>query len=202
MKISDGVELIEGTMAHTYNLEVDRKTVLVDAGTKGSARKIIDFYRKKGKEPDLILITHYHMDHIGGLQLLMENFSSDVYVPDNEVDIISGKKGMPDGTPAILRMFTKVPKVQQPERLKPVSELNLEGVEVVETHGHTPGSTSYHFLGSGSLCVGDALYNKRGTLAVNRMFSLDMERANSSKEKILAMHPILILPGHGDPVRI
>lgn len=202
MKISEGVELIEGTMAHVYSIEAGGKIILVDAGTRGSAKKIVSYYDQIGKEPDYVLITHYHMDHIGGLQTIMENFSSEIYAPAAEIDIIAGRKGMPDGTPAFLKLFTRMPTLLQPERLKPSVELNIDGVKAVDTFGHTPGSTSYFFTKSSSLCVGDALYNKRGTLAVNRFFSLDLEKASESKEKIMAMRPLVILPGHGDPIRI
>lgn len=194
--------MIEGTMAHVYSIETGGKTVLVDTGTKGSSKKIVSYYDQLGKGPDYVLITHYHMDHIGGLQSIMDNFSSEIYAPASEIDIIAGRKGMPEGTPAFLKLFTRVPTVSNPERIKPSTDISIDGVKVVETFGHTPGSTSYLFTKSSSLCVGDALYNKRGTLAVNRMFSLDMEKASGSKEKILSMRPLMVLPGHGDPIRI
>ncbi|AKA49488.1 hypothetical protein IX51_10725 [uncultured archaeon] len=202
MKISDNVELIPGTMAHSYSIVENGKIFLVDSGTKGSGNKILNYYRAIGKEPDYILITHYHMDHIGGLNTLMDNFYSEVYVPSREVDIISGKSGYPEGTPAFLRLFTRVPAARHPERLKTAESLAASGVEAVNTEGHTPGSTSYFFPELGALCVGDALYNRRGSLAVNTMFSLDLKKASESREKILGMKPVLILPGHGDPIRI
>lgn len=202
MKISDSVELIDGTMAHSYSIQTGDRLFLVDAGTRGSGNRIINYYKQLGRQPDVILITHYHMDHIGGLNALMENFSSDIYVPAEEIDYIAGRKGYPEGTPAFLKLFTRIPKVGHPEKLRKADALNMPGVEVVQTDGHTPGSTSYLFTEVGALCVGDALFNKKGRLEVNRMFSLDVKKANESLEKILGMKPILILPGHGDPVRI
>lgn len=202
MKIMDHVELIEGTMAHSYFIETQGKNVLVDTGTKGSGKKIVLYLEQKGLKPDIILITHYHMDHIGGLGELLEKFPSEVYAPGREIDIIAGKKGLPDGTPSFLKLFTRIPALAEPDRIKPSETLSIPGISVVETNGHTPGSTSYLFGDLGVLCVGDALYNKRGSLEVNKMFSLDMEKASKSRDKILSMKPVLVLPGHGAPVRI
>ncbi len=202
MKISESVEMIDGTMAHSYSIESGGKLYLVDAGTKGSGNKILNYYRQLGREPDVVLITHYHMDHIGGLSRLMDSFQSEVYAPSREIDIIAGRKGLPEGTPSFLKLFTKIPRLSDPDRLKEAGALDDPGAKPVETNGHTPGSTSYLFPEAGVLCVGDALYNKRGTLAVNRMFSLDLEMAAKSREKILGMKPVMILPGHGDPIRI
>lgn len=201
MKISENVEMIDGTMAHSYSIRSGGNLFLVDTGTKGSGRKILEYYRNSGEKPDTILITHYHMDHIGGLDLLMSELGSVVYVPSNEMDIITGKKGYPEGTPAFLRIFTRIPKLSHPERLKDIKSLNAPGVEAVETHGHTPGSMSYLFPEAGVICVGDAVHNRRGSLEVNRMFSLDLEMSEESRKKILGMKNVMVLPGHGNPVR-
>lgn len=202
MRISDKIEMIDGTMAHSFSIESGKSLFLVDTGMKGSGKKILSYYRQLGREPDAILITHYHTDHIGGLDLLMSELGSEVYVPAKELDIISGKSGYPEGTPAFLKLFTRIPKISSPGKLRDATSMDHPGVEAVETHGHTPGSTSYLFREAGAICVGDALYNKRGSLEVNRMFSLDLETAAKSREKILGMKPVMVLPGHGNPIRI
>ncbi len=202
MKIKDGVELIDGTMAHTYSIEYGGRIYLVDSGTKGSAKKISRYYREADKKPDAILITHYHMDHIGGLDQLMREFSPEVYVPGPELRIIRREDPLPEDTPSFLKMFGKIPVIEGAESLKRAEDLNSEGVKIVETFGHTPGSTSYVFTDLGVICVGDAVYNRKGALALNRMFSLDLEKAEESRKKIMSLKPIMVLPGHGDPVSI
>lgn len=90
MKISENIELIDGTIANCYSVNLEGKAVLVDVGMKGSGRKIIDFYRNIGVSPELILITHYHPDHVGGLFILSEEFHPQIYVPDSEAEVIAG----------------------------------------------------------------------------------------------------------------
>ena len=48
MRISDNVQLIEGTMANCYYLKVNENNILVDSGTKSSAKKIIRFFEALG----------------------------------------------------------------------------------------------------------------------------------------------------------
>lgn len=202
MRIMDGVDLIDGTMAHTYSIESGGGIFLVDTGSKGSAKKIARYYESVGKEPDFILITHYHMDHIGGLEAIMKLYGAKVYAPAGEIGIISGKDPLPEGTPGFLKLITRIPELSQPGRLVPAGDLDRPDVTAVDTWGHTPGSTSYYFPEKGIICVGDALYNKRGSPEVNRMFSLDLEKAAESREKIMGFKPVRILPGHGDPMDV
>lgn len=202
MKLKENVDLIEGTMAHCYSVEYGGKIFLVDTGTRGAAKKIERFYDQNGKKPDFILITHYHMDHIGGLESLMQKYSCDVYVPEAEIGIMTHDAPMPEGTPAFLKLFTRVPRVTDKNRLKPAEKMEITGVKAVQTIGHTPGSTSYSFTELGILCVGDAVYNKNGNLQVNRMFSLDLQKAEESRKKIMSLAPVMVLPGHGDPIAI
>lgn len=58
----------------------DNKTILVDCGTltftyNSGERTIAPFLRRNGiKNIDLMIVTHLHNDHIGGINYLLENF--------------------------------------------------------------------------------------------------------------------------------
>ncbi len=75
-------------------------------------------------------------------------------------------------------------------------------MKVVPTEGHTPGSTSYLFEPESLLFVGDAVTVKGTETTVNRQFSLDIEKAEESRKRIISMSGITILPGHGDPLKL
>ena len=55
MKITENIELIDGTMANCYSVNLDGRQLLIDAGTRGSSKKIIDYYRKKNLKPEIVV---------------------------------------------------------------------------------------------------------------------------------------------------
>lgn len=202
MKISDSVTRIDGTMAHAYSIEHEGQVILIDAGMKSSGRKIVDYYEESGKKPDIILITHYHMDHIGGLALLKEKYSPKIYAPREEIDVIGGKS-KPIQPKGFLSKFVSVlGKTEAVSGVSPADDFSSPWIKVIQTVGHTPGSTSYLYEPESLLFVGDAVNVKDSEASVNRQFSLDLEKAEESRKKIMSMSGSTILPGHGDPLRI
>lgn len=199
MKISESVDLIDGTMGNCYSINLPDKTILVDAGTKGSGKKCIEYYRQMGKEPSIVLITHYHPDHIGGLKAVLEAFHPETYVPDKEVDVIEGRARPAPGKSIIGRLVGSAFKSQPVSGVKKASDLKLNEIEVLKTPGHTPGSTSYFLKGEGILFVGDAVVTNSGKPSINRAFTSDYETAQKSMKEIMNYPGKMILSGHGRP---
>ncbi|MDO5562052.1 MAG: MBL fold metallo-hydrolase [Synergistaceae bacterium] len=53
----------------------DGKTMLIDAGPEDAGRKIVRYIKSCGvKKIDLLVATHPHSDHIGGMQAVLKNF--------------------------------------------------------------------------------------------------------------------------------
>ncbi len=198
MKITENIELIDGTMANCYSVNLDGRQLLIDTGTRGSSKKIIDYYRKNNLKPEIVLITHYHPDHVGGLKSIRDEFGAKIYAPDAEIGVISGKERMTPAKSLASRLVSGFMKSEPVEGLSRSSELSLEGLEVVETPGHTPGSTSYFFSKDNVLFVGDAVVVSSGKLGLNKAFTLDMAKAEESRKKILEHPAQIILSGHGE----
>jgi hydroxyacylglutathione hydrolase len=56
-------------------LAVGKSLSLIDTGFAGSSRHIVDFIQKIGRKPEeieLIILTHNHLDHTGGLEKLRQ----------------------------------------------------------------------------------------------------------------------------------
>jgi len=202
MKISENIELIDGTMANCYSVNLDGKAILIDAGMKGSGRKIVDFYHNLGVSPEFVLITHYHPDHVGGLSIISDEFHSQIYVPDVELDVISGNSKITPARSFMSKFVSSMIRTKPVSDLNLASKLSLPGLQVVGTNGHTPGSTSYYFPAFKALFVGDAVNVKDGKMEINRAFTLDYPSAEKSRERILQFHGVTIYPGHGKPLPV
>ena len=51
------------------------ENVLIDAGPEEAGSKVVSFLRKRGvKKIDLLVATHGHSDHIGGMRRVLQNF--------------------------------------------------------------------------------------------------------------------------------
>jgi glyoxylase-like metal-dependent hydrolase (beta-lactamase superfamily II) len=201
LNLPEEIKQIPGTTAHCYSLKIGDINVLVDAGMKSSGRKIIAYYDRMKSRPDVVLITHYHPDHIGGLAMIASRFSPAVYVPDLEMDVVKGKASVKPARSIISRMVAGIARAEPVNDVHPVSELHIEGLSPVATHGHTPGSTSYYVEKYRAIFVGDALLKKGSEITVNRAFTIDYDEALRSKEMILEMKPVWILPGHGSVIQ-
>jgi hydroxyacylglutathione hydrolase len=199
MKVSPSVERIDRTMANAYTFTLAGKIFLVDAGTRGSGKKIISYFRSKGTKPDIVLITHYHPDHIGGLKEISDAFSPEIYMPDREVDVAIGKARITTAPSLMSKLVGIMMHIDPVNSVEPVSTLSFDGIEVMETPGHTPGSTSYFLKEDNVLFVGDSVVNSRGGLTINKGFTLDMDRAKQSRQLILDHEAGIILSGHGVP---
>lgn len=196
MKVSDSIEKIEGASANSYYLMIDKLNVIVDAGTPGSGKKIIEYLENHKIKPDAILITHYHGDHVGGLSGIYEKYHPEIYVPANELNIISGTEPMPS-KPFLPKLASTIMRARRVKDLKPSSDMNISGIELIKTPGHTRDSTSYYIKEQKVLFTGDAAVNLKGVPGYAKIFSADPGNAEKSLETIKAMD-VLILPGHGD----
>ena len=59
------------------------KTMLIDAGDNSEEGRMVDFLNEKGiKKLDIVVGTHPHADHIGGLDAVIRNFEiGEIYMP-------------------------------------------------------------------------------------------------------------------------
>ncbi|MDP8012242.1 MAG: MBL fold metallo-hydrolase [Thermoplasmata archaeon] len=202
MKITENIDLIDKTMCNVYVLKVSGKIIQIDAGMKGSAKLVLNYYKEKGIKPDIVLITHYHLDHIGGLKIIKDTFNADIFASSFEIPVIEGKSSM--GRPKSLgaRLMFSLVKPEPVTGVKDLKELKIDGLKVIETPGHTPGSVSFFVESERAVFIGDAAGNVNGDLKINEKYTLDMEKAKDSLERIKSLSPVLVLPGHGAPLKI
>lgn len=80
----------------TFFIFPDGSNLLVDAGEVADGAKVTGLLKKLGVgKVDAIMVSHPHIDHIGGLIPVLERYGADViYMPDHESETITYKRVM------------------------------------------------------------------------------------------------------------
>lgn len=198
-------------LATAYLLKGQKGCILVDAGCKGKEQMFFDYLRKLGISPSeikLIIVTHVHYDHVGGLALIKKSCQCPVAVHINEAALLrEAQIAVPPPTNSVRRIFSSVSRKLssidrsftpvEPEILISkellLDDFGFDGV-VLFTPGHTKGSVSV-LLRSGEAFIGDLA----SSFPFQSMFPYaeEPEQVLKSWKKIIDFGCRTILPSHG-----
>lgn len=166
---------------------------LIDPG--GDIELIIDLIERVGAKPELILLTHGHLDHVGGASELAEKLSLPVWGPHRDddfwLDQVAGQAAA-FGLPS--------PRPLHPDRwLEEGDKVSLGNLtfDVLHCPGHTPGHVVFVEQDERWAQVGDVLFH--GSIGRS-----DFPRGNheqligSIRNKLFPLgDDIEFVPGHG-----
>jgi hydroxyacylglutathione hydrolase len=126
------------------------RALLIDPGDE--ARKLQGAMEQLGVEPEAILLTHTHFDHIGAVAPLARATGAPVYCPREELPVLA------DPSAFFGAMFGPVEGWEAEHAIDGGQRLALAGfdVDVVATPGHSPGHVT--FVLDGALFSGDVLF--------------------------------------------
>ena len=126
------------------------RALLIDPGDE--APKLQGAMDDLGFEPEAILLTHTHFDHIGAVAPLARATGAPVYCPREELPVLA------DPSAFFGAMFGPVEGWEAEHALDGGQRLQLAGfdVDVVATPGHSPGHVT--FVIDGALFSGDVLF--------------------------------------------
>ena len=205
MEVIPGVHQITSLMVNMIVI-VEERLTLVDTGFPGSAGRIASYINRLGrsiKEIELIIITHNHLDHAGGLSSLRKMTRAKVAAGKADLGT-SGlsypwylKGIMPTLRPLFLAKPGEVDiPLEGGETLSP-----LGGLEVIPTPGHTPGSISLYSPGKKLLIVGDTINHRTKDMRLPpRDFSSNMGQAKDSIKMLARLDFETLCFGHGRPI--
>jgi glyoxylase-like metal-dependent hydrolase (beta-lactamase superfamily II) len=218
-EVTPHVFAVEGDAVNWTILRDGDALTLVDAGYPGYTRDVLASLDEVGRARDLeaVLVTHAHVDHIGGLPGLLRRY---------DVPVLTSPAEVPNARRDVLEQAGPLDLLRIPKRPRsvrwlahvlrngaandrPVPSARAYDLPIdvpgrphpVPTPGHTSGHVAY--LVDGVLLTGDALVTGHplspyvGPQRIAEFFHHDRAQAEASLDVIAAVDAHAIVPGHG-----
>jgi hydroxyacylglutathione hydrolase len=172
--------------------EISREAIVIDPGDDVS--KIIAILERHQLKVKMIVITHAHIDHIGGAEKLRAHTGAPVYM--HEADkMLSDRLDMQASWLGV--ETPKDPGIDKPAREGDIIRAGSVEARVLHTPGHTQGSISLYLPLEGKLIAGDTLFE--GSIGRTDLPGGDTEQIGRSIRGKLYTLPddTIVFPGHG-----
>ncbi len=168
-----------------------KKCAIIDPAL-GSFDEIQRIVLENKLEPDLILLTHSHWDHIGDLFKLQKMYPIPILVHKEDVQNVENPGS--DGIP----YWVEIKGVKPTKLIQDDDEIALGSVifKVIHTPGHSPGACCFYCEKASLLISGDTLF--KGSIGSLSLPTSEPERMWKSLEKLKNLPKnTKIYPGHG-----
>ena len=169
--------------------------ILIDTGAGWSVEKIIKNIEKLGfdcKNLTKILLTHCHIDHIGGVPEIKKRFGSKIYIHKLDAPPLETGDQILTAAKWYQTSFPPTPvdvKLNSPEEILSIGE---QKIFCLHTPGHTPGSICIYLDKDGKrILFGQDLH---GPLLEE--FGSNLEDYGRSTEKLLDLEADILCEGH------
>ena len=192
--IVGGQEITDGRDGCVYLLHLS-ELIMIDTGAGWSVEQIINNINMLGfncKDLSKILLTHCHIDHIGGAPEIRRRFGSKIYI--HQLDAPPVENGDPVLTAASWYQ-TKFPPTPVDVKLKLKEEtldIGDQRIVCLHTPGHTPGSVCIYLDKDGKrILFGQDLHGP-----ILEEFGSNLEDYGRSTKKLLDLDADILCEGH------
>jgi hydroxyacylglutathione hydrolase len=173
--------------------ENSRGAMVIDPGD--DIEDIVAILNKHHLTVKQIVITHAHIDHVGGAMKLKKATGAPILLNQNDTTLLK----MLDVQAAWLGMATPGP-VQIDQNLSNGDKVSTGSLkaEVLHTPGHTEGSICLYFAPEKKLIAGDTLF--AGSIGRTDLPGGSYKKIiESLHERVLALpDDTVVVPGHGE----
>lgn len=172
------------------------RCAVIDPGFCNEAERE-DFFNLMEEEkltPEAVLLTHGHLDHIGGAAELQRRYGIPVYMNEDDRKVVEN----PD--PRLGRLWKRFPDTGfSTSAISDGDRLETAGLtfEVITTPGHTPGSVCWLVRDEKLMFTGDTLFAGAIGRTDLRYGEYDDEIRSIMEKLMLLDGDIRIFPGHG-----
>jgi len=172
--------------------EATGEAMVIDPGD--NVPYILDRLKAHGLTLKQIVVTHAHIDHVGGAVRLKRATGAPILLNENDLPLLK----MMDVQAAWLG--TAAPEVAPPDenaREGLVVGISTHKAEVLHTPGHTQGSICLHFVPEKILFAGDTLF--AGSIGRTDLPGGDGRQIlRSIHERLMSLaDETRVIPGHG-----
>ncbi|MBZ5624244.1 MAG: MBL fold metallo-hydrolase [Acidobacteriia bacterium] len=177
--------------------EQSREAMVVDPGD--DIARVLEIVARHGLTVKAIVITHAHIDHIGGAQKLKLATGAPVYMNLNDTEL----QKMLDVQASWLGMRPVEPvEIDVPAKDGDQLVVGTTGFHVLHTPGHTQGSISLWIPSENKLVAGDTLF--RDSIGRTDLPGGDGRQILRSIHQKLMPLPdeTVVFPGHGENTTI
>ena len=203
--LAAGVWWLDLGRVNAYLVEDDVLT-LVDTGMPWHSGAIREEIQDAGFEPadvSRILVTHFDLDHVGGLNAF--DGVEAVFVGARDADFVAKRRSPPfTNRKTALQRVTEMVRPAPRTPITPVEDGDEIGsFRAIHTPGHTLGHTAYVSTDLDVAFVGDLVLSDGSALRPSPWYLSQDPEAVGSSIAILddAMPAVdIVAPGHGEPL--
>lgn len=168
-----------------------KAAIVIDAG--GDHEEILSVLKKHNLTLQLLINTHAHFDHVGGVRRLQDLTGAKFFLHRKDIPLLDCLNDQTDafGLPSI-----PIPKVDRPLADNEEILIGNKVIRVIHTPGHSPGSVCYFI--DDVVFAGDTLF--AGSIGRTDLYGGSYEEIiHSINTRLFTLEGhIIVYPGHGE----